>query len=292
MENKNEEKVYEKNRFEFSLFVNENLVCKRNFKINNFSEVSVQSIDFKHTMEDIVKIIDDDLKSKSRLYTWYNYDTTMEDGEFNEPLEEPWAYTFKIVFTDNDREVFSQIWDGRYYPRDIRQNVDLINKFMQVGTYQDGNPIMKEYSKVDKTRLDIDHYIKYIIGSNRTNLVDVIIKKICEVCSPEHVWYKDGKIVKEGCYSDDSDYALNDIYKTTEKVTEKINGEDIKKIKVISSIKYDFSINKAYYKMSNNLAKKLADKTEKYFNDECNNMFSKHSLTRKNHLKTVTENAK
>lgn len=264
MDSKNEEKVYEKNRFEFSLFVNDNLVCRRNFKINNFSEVSFQSMDFKNTMDDIVSLIDEDLKSKSRLYMWYHYDSNNTDDEFNEPLSEPWESTFKIIVTDNNREVYSQIWDGRFYPRDIRQNVDLINKFMQIGTYQDGNPIMKEYVKVDRSRLDIEHYIKHIIGSNRQNLIDIIIKKICETCSPEHVWYKDGKPVKEGRYSNDSDYVLSESYP--------INDNDKN-----SSITYNFSNSQRFHKICSDWSSKLSEKTYNYFHNECADIFNKKS---------------
>ena len=274
MENKNEEKVYEKNRFEFSVWINENLVCKRNFKINNFCESSFQSMDFKRTMDEIVDMIDDDLKSKSRLYMWYNYDENSNEGELNEPPCEPWENTFKIVVTDNDREVFAKIWDGRY-PREIRQNVDLLNKFMQIGTYQDGNPIMKEYSKVDRSRLDIEHYIKYIIGSNRKNLADVIIKKICEVCSPETVWYKEGKVIKEGKYSEESDYTLSDVYRTTEESKKEIeDGKTEKVYNVVSSIKYPLSTKQRFNKLSSNLGVSVYDKTINYFNNECYGIFT------------------
>ena len=260
--NKNDEpKVYEKNRFEFSIFVNENLVCKRNFKINNFSEIAFKSLDFKDTMNNIVSMIDSDLKSKSRLYTWYRYDENCSDDEFSEPLIPEWESTLKIIITDNDKEVFSQIWDGRFYPRDIRQNVDIINKYMQVGNYQNGDPIMSDITKIDKNRLDIEHYINYIIYSHRTNLVDLVIKKICEVCSPEKVYYQDGKLITEGKYSNDSDYTINDDY-----------GDK----------KYNFLINQAYRSMVNGWRNKLSKKTERYFHEECNDMFTNNL-----HKKTV-----
>jgi hypothetical protein len=42
------------NRFEFSLYVNENLICARNFRINMFYEDSMRSIEFLYTARGIV----------------------------------------------------------------------------------------------------------------------------------------------------------------------------------------------------------------------------------------------
>ena len=65
--------IYKEERFEFALYVNNNLICKRNFKINDFIEHSMESLEFKDTVDTIVNWIDDDLKSKSRIYTWYYF---------------------------------------------------------------------------------------------------------------------------------------------------------------------------------------------------------------------------
>jgi hypothetical protein len=252
MENKkNEQRVYEKNRFEFSIFVNENLVCKRNFRINNFSDCSFHSMDFKDTMDKIVKWLDDDLKSKSRVYLWYNVDLDSNEKEEDEmPLPNPWETTFKIVVTDNEKEVFSKIWDGSYYPPYIKQNVDIINKYFQVATTASGEPITKEYSKIDKNRLDNDHYMKYMVGKDRENFSDVIIKAICEVCSPERTYYdKGGKLIKVGKHSKESDFETNVKYGDK---SYNLNGFD--------------DTMKAW-------EKSVSKKTQKYFDVECNGFF-------------------
>ena len=81
MENK--EREYKEERFEFALYVNEFVICKRNFKIFNFIEGSMGSLDFKETLDDIVGIIDQDLKSKSNVYMWHYFnpnDPQAEEG--------------------------------------------------------------------------------------------------------------------------------------------------------------------------------------------------------------------
>ena len=126
-----EQKEYREERFEFALYVNENIICKRNFRINNFIEDSMNSLEFKHTVDEIINMIDDDLKSKSRVYTWYFFDEKNPDEEFTSPLIEPWECTFKFVVLDNKREIISKIWDGRGYPKSVREKVDLTNKFVK-----------------------------------------------------------------------------------------------------------------------------------------------------------------
>ena len=75
-----DQKEYREERFEFSLFINNNLICKRNFKINNYIDGSMQSLNFKDKVDEIVQMIDDDLKSKSRVYTWFYFDETNEES--------------------------------------------------------------------------------------------------------------------------------------------------------------------------------------------------------------------
>lgn len=260
MERKNEQsRVYEKNRFEFSIWVNEFLICRRNFRINNFSEVSMKSLDFKNTMDDVVSIIDNDMKSKSRIYTWYYHGKDCLTGKYDtEEIEEdkpdkPWSTTFKIIITDNDIPVFTKIWDGSYFPKDVRQNIDIINKYFQIGTYANGEPILIDYDKIDTERLDADHYIKYHMCSNRANLSDIIISEICGVCSPEHVFYENGKQIKRGMYSKDSHY------NTT--------WEDGK------NNYYRFNSNWNETKYVTDWSKAVKDRTINYYKNECGKMF-------------------
>ena len=48
-----EVKEFKEERFEFALYVNNNVICKRNFKINNYIDESMQSLDFKQKVDEI-----------------------------------------------------------------------------------------------------------------------------------------------------------------------------------------------------------------------------------------------
>lgn len=208
MENKNEivkeQREFREERFEFSLFVNNNLVCKRNFKITNYIEESMQSLDFKETIDEIVTMIDNDLKSKSRVYTWYYYDEKNPDPEFTEPLLEPWKSTFKFVVTDNKRPVITKIWDGYGYPKSVRDKVDIVNKTVKITT-RDGKTYVydkESYFEDNKDRLSPEMYVLRAQILDKPDLLLAITKKICETCSP-----------REDGYQNASDYILYETFK-------------------------------------------------------------------------------
>lgn len=70
--NKNAEPKDYKERFEFRLTVDKNLICQRYFQIPNFNELSVQSLNLAETLRDDARLIDSELRSKSRIYLEIN----------------------------------------------------------------------------------------------------------------------------------------------------------------------------------------------------------------------------
>jgi hypothetical protein len=130
----NQAKEYQEQRFEFALYVNDNLITKRYFKINNYIEGSMQTLNFKEVFDGLVHKIDNDLKSKSRVYTWYYFNADDILDEFKEPLLKPWECTFRFEVLDNKKLVMSRIWDGYAYPKAIRDKVDFTNRFVRLVT--------------------------------------------------------------------------------------------------------------------------------------------------------------
>lgn len=65
------EKTFEtpaKERFEYVLSVNGNIICQRNFAINNFQEKSLGSVHLTDAVMACVDLIDKDLKEKTDIY--------------------------------------------------------------------------------------------------------------------------------------------------------------------------------------------------------------------------------
>lgn len=255
-------KEYREERFEYALYINEFVICKRNFRIDNFIEDSMSTLNFKNTVDSIVKLIDDDLKSKTRIYTWYYWDENKElyyvDNSLEENLIEPWECTFKFVITDNKREVFSKIWDGRNYPRAIRDRVDLSNKIVTI-TNKDGKVYTfdkETYFNENKDRLTSEMYILKAMMYDKPNLLTLITKKICESCS-----YRNGE------YQSIKDYITEDVYCNKDFKRDEngvaINTNLCDLVDNGISKKYQFNIKKANNRWMYSCGKNVSDKSKK-----------------------------
>ena len=252
-------KDYKEERFEFTVYVNDNIICKRNFRIYNFIEGSMNTLDFKNKVDEIVKLIDDDLKSKSRVYTWYYYNPEFpeDNEEFTNPLIEPWACTFKLVISDNKRDVITKIWDGYAYPKQIREKVDLSNKYVkfmnkegQTYSYDKEN-----FFKSNEGRLSFEQEVLKSMIMDKQDVLLQITKKICEACSPTKDEIKE---TNQRGYFDFRDnnkylnkYTLSDDYPT-----------DGKKDK-----KYSFNLYSINKKVEKEWERLLQKKTAKYFKE-------------------------
>ena len=235
------EQNYKEERFEFALYVNNNIICKRNFKINDFIEHSMESVEFKHKVDDIVYAIDNDLKSKSRVYLWYYFNPMEPDAieEFNSPLIDPWAFTFKFEVSDNKRVVISKIWDGYAYPKAIRDRVDISNKFVKF-TSKDGKTYSYEkesFFKSYEDRLNFEHQVLKSMINDKSDLLMWITKQICEICS-----------VHDEYFTNIGDYTLSESY-----------GKD----KDGKEVKYDFNIEAHNRKLERKWMKLAAEDAKK-----------------------------
>ena len=230
-------KEFVEERFDFELYVNDNLICKRNFKINGFIEGSMNTLDFKNAVDYIVYMLDSDLKSKSRIYMHYNYlPEDAETSEFNEPLIEPWACTFKLVIFDNKKEIISKIWDGYAYPKSVREKVDFTNKFVKI-TNKQGKTYIFDKDTYFKDRGEMLTHELYVLRQqlvDRDDLLLGITRKICETCSSFG-----------GTFKNKSDYTSN------EKYSKKRN--------------YPYSLEATNAKVVDAWAKATAKKTKAYF---------------------------
>jgi len=216
---------WDMNRFEFALFINDFLICKRSFPINGYVEKSMQTPEFKNEVDKIVELIDEDLKSKSRIYTWYH--STFDNPEwepemFTEPLIEEGELVLKFVVYDNGEEVISRQWDARYYPSYVRKCIDLTNRQVKIMKDDRATIYDKEKFFADHgSQLSGDLYVLMHMLSDKENLVPIIQKYINEVCS-SYV----------GFYEKASDYHNVVEYKNTVLKLDE-NGEPIYKQKTV-----------------------------------------------------------
>ena len=257
-----------KERFEFKLTVNDNIICQRYFKINNFKESSLNSLELKDAIDFCVSLIDNDLKSKSRVYLWYTapcifndehemrewfsneyntkgvrfgeciylrnsdteywwdgekinpYEDKLNDGELTSASNDENPSIFKFTFLDSGKEVYSKVWDGACYPKFVRNGVDLSNK-------------KGKFEGEDLSRLYFESILLYHMVNYKSDLVPIMIKEICDVCTCSDKWYT-----------------------TSETYRSDNNGP---------TITYNFSNQNSWNNYVNEMAKFYKAKTDKYF---------------------------
>ena len=197
-ENKFVDNVAYKSKFQFLIWVNDNVICQRYFKINGFNEESIYTEEFTNCMNGIVKSIQEDLESKSRIFMWYTnlkeplkltgFTTDKEVdgkifhkeyleyaegvvndyGEVERPAEG--EYIFKFSFLIDDIPVFEKIWDGNVYPKFVRNGVDLTNSY-------------SSYDNKEVSALSFGAAIVRYMQAGKINLISDFIRRICDTLS-------------------------------------------------------------------------------------------------------------
>lgn len=206
-----------KERFEFKLTVGENIICQRYFRINNFNEQCVYSLELADTIRACAKAIDDELKSKTCDYLEYfapQYFDTIEDMEkfFSNPVNvnrmrmgqgivvksEPTDYVWsnqnkptKLDFKFDDGELVNEPTNegGTLYKFAFLIDGREVCSASWEGFYpkfiRNAIDLSNKKGRIDDedvSRLGFEEYINYRIALNRPDMVYSLIKDICSVC--------------------------------------------------------------------------------------------------------------
>lgn len=226
-----------KERHQFVLSANGNIICQRYFKVNGFNPKSLQSVELYYTIRDIVDLIKRDLESKSRVYTgvtmnnrskmtgFYNggkleYEDAIRvysdnfEGEVelsngvvlnktyidysNVDEEDKNPFVFKFAYLFDDNVIYEEVWDGSVYPKYVRNSVDLSNS-------------NASYINVDPMRMMFSQQMCKHLTEGRVDLIYHIIKTFCNVLSND-VDENGNSIDKE--YTTEFDYSDKDTKKS------------------------------------------------------------------------------
>ena len=254
-----------KEPYEFRLLIGDSIICQRYFRINNFNQNSLNSVELTDTIRACARMIDEDLKSKSRVYTWHMAPLVFENEEemrnwFANPKNSSTVrYYENIALRDENASEF--IWNGQeIIPYDKKifdgtfttklSDKDIltyefafyVNDKKVMSTIFDGvypyyirrnidlSNTRGKFEGEDLTRLSFESYTLNRLVYDRQDLIKKIVKELCSVCS----------------YTDNSNYTLVSKF-------EKPNGE---------IVSYPFNFNDPKY-LNNKYAKEVA-KAKKY----------------------------
>lgn len=207
--------VLYKNRFQFLLWVNDNVILQRYFKINGFEEESVYTEEFSYCMEQAVKLIKNDLVSKSRTFSWYtNPHSTVKLTGFVNNISERSHDDVAILTDENIRgsvnisdmtinKTYIDYSEGDINEYNEKTNTDekhvfrftfLIDDKIVFETAWDGNI----YPRYVRNGVDLNNslsnnpdiqnnnpfqYLAYQLQAGKENVIMNIIRVICDTLS-------------------------------------------------------------------------------------------------------------
>lgn len=214
-----------KEPYEFRLLIDDNIICQRYFKINNFNPNSLHSLELTDVIRECANMIDEDLKSKTRVYLWHMAPFVFNDEEemrkwFANPANHSKVRFFEnIVLRDKDNTEYT--WDGEKLILCDKKICDgtfstpltdkdtltyefafYVNDRKIASTVFDGvyphyirrnidlSNTRGKFEGEDLSRLGFESYILNRLVYDRQDLIKKIVKEICYVCSvPENSFY-------------------------------------------------------------------------------------------------------
>jgi len=116
-------------KFEFVLYINNNIICQRYFSVKNYDSDVRNSMDMKWCVDECVDMIESDLlvKTKDYLYRQYNpYQIQTQEvitASKKNHSEKEDVFDFEIKV--DDRPTVKKRFSGNPYPQRVRYSVDV-----------------------------------------------------------------------------------------------------------------------------------------------------------------------
>lgn len=214
-----------KEPYEFRLLIDDNIICQRYFKINNFNPNSLHSLELTDTIRECANMIDEDLKSKTRVYMWHMAPLVFQnEAEMRDWFAKP-ENAVKVKMFENivlrDKDASEYTWDGEKlifcekkicdgtFTNILTEKDTLtyefafyVNDRKIASTIFDGvyphyirrnidlSNTRGKFEGEDLSRLGFESYILNRLVYDRQDLIKKIVKEICYVCSvPEDSFY-------------------------------------------------------------------------------------------------------
>jgi hypothetical protein len=116
-------------KFEFVLYINGNIICQRYFSVKGYNREVRYSMDLKWCIDEVVGIIKEDLKEKSKDYLYRQFNTHVKqtkeeiDANRKDIYEKEDFFDFEIKV--DDRVMAKSRFSGNLYPQRVRYSVDV-----------------------------------------------------------------------------------------------------------------------------------------------------------------------
>jgi len=109
-------------QFEFTLYLNDNIIVQRYFNVIGYNHMSLKSLDFKEALDINTEIIKLHLKNKTLDYMMDNSRQYYENPSYDQNKNND---KIRMVVKMNERVIGYREWDATIYPVKIRYTVDI-----------------------------------------------------------------------------------------------------------------------------------------------------------------------
>ena len=108
--------------FEFTIYLNDNIIVQRFFNVIGFNNKAINSMNFKETIDYNKEIIEHHLKNKTLDFMNDNARMFYENPHFEQNTSKD---KMKMVVKHNDKVISYREWDATIYPVKVRYTVDI-----------------------------------------------------------------------------------------------------------------------------------------------------------------------
>lgn len=118
----NSENKREQGKFEYTIYLNDNIIVQRFFNIIGFNQRAVNSMNFKYVMDYNKSLIENHLHTKTLNFMNENRISFYEDPNFEKNDSKD---LLKMVVRNEGKILGYREWDATIYPVKVRYTVDI-----------------------------------------------------------------------------------------------------------------------------------------------------------------------
>ena len=118
----NMEEKKEQRKFEFTLYLNDNIIVQRFFNIIGFNNRAINSLNFKEAIDDNMLLIQSVLKDRTLDFITEHQRHFLETKDYEQNASRD---VMKIVVKHDGKVIAYREWDATIYPVKVRYTVDI-----------------------------------------------------------------------------------------------------------------------------------------------------------------------
>lgn len=118
-------KTFPVQNFDFTLFINNKIICKRDFNIRDYNKNCRKNFEIKEMISDLILTIENQLKLKSINSLWDSYNPYVSKNLSNVTERNNKNDMFKLNISVDSKIIISGYFDANKYQPKIRYQVDI-----------------------------------------------------------------------------------------------------------------------------------------------------------------------